>query len=71
MPLCVLPGYERLADELENPSGVALAKDRTKLPACAVCAHESRCSGVWTRYVELYGGAEFVPIAPRPYGVAS
>jgi hypothetical protein len=61
LPLCMLPGYESLCDEAANPVGVALSADRTKLPACAECVHDSRCSGVWRRYVEAHGGSEFTP----------
>ena len=62
MPLCVLAGYERFSDERENPPDVPLADDRTKLPTCAECTHERRCSGIWKRYLDLYGSAEFVPV---------
>jgi hypothetical protein len=61
LPLCTLPGYEQLSDEVDNPPGTPLADDRMKLDGCAHCVHEPRCSGVWRRYVERYGGAEFVP----------
>jgi hypothetical protein len=63
VPLCVIHGYERLSDEWDNPPGVALSDDRTKLPACTSCQYESKCSGVWKEYVHLRGGAEFVPVA--------
>jgi pyruvate-formate lyase-activating enzyme len=62
LPLCVLAGYERFSDERENPPDVPLADDRTKLPTCAECTHERRCSGIWKRYLDLYGPAEFVPV---------
>ncbi len=61
LPLCVLAGYERFADESDNPPGVPLADDRMKPPACAACAHEPRCSGVWRRYVDLHGAGELTP----------
>ncbi len=62
VPLCLLRGYEDLSDERDNPLDVPLADDRTKLATCADCAHERRCSGIWKRYLERYGGDEFVPI---------
>jgi hypothetical protein len=62
LPLCVLGGYERLADESDNPAGIPLADDRVKPPACAACVHEPRCSGVWRGYVALHGDAELAPV---------
>ena len=58
LPLCVLGGYEQLSDEFEHRPGVTLADDRMKLDGCADCAHEQRCSGIWRRYVERYGGSD-------------
>jgi MoaA/NifB/PqqE/SkfB family radical SAM enzyme len=61
LPLCQLAGYEAICDEADNPSGVVLADDRVQPPACASCAHKSRCSGVWREYVTLHGDAELSP----------
>ena len=63
LPLCVLKGYEAVCDEADNPAGVPLADDRTKVAACSGCAHEAQCSGFWRTYFETYGEAEMVPIA--------
>ncbi len=65
LPLCTLTGYESLCDEASNPPGVPLNADRMKPPACAGCTHESRCSGVWRKYVELWGDGEFVAVGAR------
>ena len=62
LPLCVLGGYERFSDEAMNPLDGSLAEDRMKPDSCSACAHVRRCSGVWKKYVEQYGSAEFVPI---------
>jgi hypothetical protein len=62
LPLCTLAGYESLCDEASNPPGVPLNADRVKPAACARCVHEPRCSGVWGKYVELWGDGEFVPV---------
>ena len=62
LPLCVLTGYERFCDEADNPPDVPLADDRMQLDSCAACTHARRCSGIWKRYVERYGAAEFIPI---------
>ncbi len=67
LPLCTLTGYESLCDEASNPPGVPLNADRMKPPACARCTHESRCSGVWRKYVELWGDGEFVAVG-APHG---
>ena len=66
LPLCALPGHEALSDESSNPAGVRVNADRTKLPGCSQCIHDSGCSGVWRQYVERYGGGEFVPVRAGP-----
>jgi hypothetical protein len=63
VPLCIIQGYERLSDEWDNPPGVALSDDRMKLPPCQSCQYDSKCSGVWRKYVDIWGGEEFVPVA--------
>jgi hypothetical protein len=62
LPLCVLRAYEDHCDEAANTPGIALSDDRTKLPGCVECKHVAKCSGVWRRYVERYGGEELVPV---------
>jgi len=62
LPLCVLRGYEQFSDEAMNPLDRPLADDRMKPDTCNACTHVRRCSGVWKKYVEQYGSAEFVPI---------
>jgi MoaA/NifB/PqqE/SkfB family radical SAM enzyme len=38
-------------------------RDKSKPEACRQCVFDSRCSGVFEKYRELYGDAEFVPVS--------
>ncbi|MBK9265665.1 MAG: radical SAM protein [Polyangiaceae bacterium] len=38
-------------------------RDKSKPEGCRTCVFESRCSGVFEKYRELYGDAEFVPVS--------
>jgi pyruvate-formate lyase-activating enzyme len=66
MPLCLLGGVERFADELHWPGAPPLVPARTYLASCSGCVHRARCSGIWKRYLTLYGPAEFVPVTRSP-----
>jgi MoaA/NifB/PqqE/SkfB family radical SAM enzyme len=35
---------------------------RVKPPKCAACALHSRCEGIWTEYLKVYGDAELKPV---------
>jgi cyclic pyranopterin phosphate synthase len=37
---------------------------KTYVPACRSCRARGVCEGIWIRYRDLYGNAEFRPIAP-------
>ncbi len=39
-------------------------RDKGKPPSCAACVFESRCSGVFEKYVELHGTSELLPVTP-------
>lgn len=62
MPLCQLTGFEALADESENPEGVAVSADRRYGTDCAECRYRNRCTGFWTRYLDRRGDAELKPV---------
>jgi MoaA/NifB/PqqE/SkfB family radical SAM enzyme len=40
-------------------------RDKSKPEPCKTCVFEARCSGVFEKYRELYGDAEFVPVSPE------
>jgi MoaA/NifB/PqqE/SkfB family radical SAM enzyme len=37
-------------------------RDKTKPPTCAECVFDRRCNGVFDRYRDMHGDAEFVPV---------
>lgn len=39
--------------------------DKIHVPACETCLFRSRCNGVFTKYLEFYGDAEFAPITAQ------
>lgn len=51
-------------DRLSRPWNKYLVKrtDKLKTTACAECAFEPRCSGIFDRYAQFHGAAELVPI---------
>jgi len=38
-------------------------RDAVKREACATCAHDGQCWGVWRRYIDHYGWDEFQPVS--------
>jgi len=60
IPLCFLKGYENHSDELRESSRWKNYQDKTFLEPCNECKHRERCSGIWERYIQLYGKSEFI-----------
>jgi hypothetical protein len=58
VPLCILPGYEQFFDEFheDTPPDIGI---RGYVDACDSCSYRERCSGYWTKYMEIYGEDEF------------
>lgn len=59
-------------DELSRPWDKYADKRRDKFhpPACATCKFRPRCNGVFTKYAEFHGVAEFVPVPATTRPVA-
>ncbi|MBK8258672.1 MAG: radical SAM protein [Polyangiaceae bacterium] len=76
-PPCLAPGAEHLVSEeapttrTHQTSGTSVNKllwkrgMQAKSPACAACAYNATCGGVYTTYADLYGTDELSPIAAR------
>ena len=79
-PPCVAPelepwiadwSAEEAGDALTRPGAATLdlmamkGAQKTKGPACASCALESRCLGFEREYAGRYGDADFVPVAKK------
>ncbi|MBW2461414.1 MAG: radical SAM protein [Deltaproteobacteria bacterium] len=53
-------------DQLSRPWNKYLVKgrDKVKLPSCAECLFESRCSGVFDTYLRFHGPGGLTPVTP-------
>ncbi len=79
LPYCILPqwgsrihhGGEQTITKSSDATGLEDAMNkyewqsslRTHLPTCADCVFRSRCTGIFSVYLELYGGDEFKPVS--------
>ncbi|MBL7148115.1 MAG: radical SAM protein [Nanoarchaeota archaeon] len=77
-PLCYLDGYEKNVSEIDNPFSneehfgpefenfdvVSSRKtiSRMKVKKCRKCKFNSKCEGVWKKYIELKGSSEIKPV---------
>ena len=66
LPPCVLPPALRdRHDAVRSPRGGAIEAGKRKPAACATCALDHRCPGVWAAYLERHGPAGLTPIAAQ------
>lgn len=78
IPFCMIPHDMQLVGELKYRFGNTLCTPvgeepfdwgevrksiKSKVPECGRCSMDSICEGVWTEYIEAFGGNEFVPIS--------
>jgi hypothetical protein len=79
LPFCILPdwadtishGGERTVTKSCGDGALEVAVDkydwhvsmRRHVPACEPCAFRTRCTGIFTTYLELYGDREFQPVS--------
>jgi sulfatase maturation enzyme AslB (radical SAM superfamily) len=62
IPLCFLKGYESYSSVYRTKETPSLRVDRTKPQQCSSGIWGVRCTGVWKRYIELYGDSEIIPV---------
>lgn len=81
LPFCILPGWashihhggEETVTVACDPSGLEPevdkyewhASQRRHLPGCERCVFRPDCTGVFSEYLAIHGGAEFVPVTPE------
>ncbi len=78
IPFCMIPYNMQLVGELKYRFGNTLCTQvgedpfdwaevrkciKSKAPQCEHCSMDSICEGVWSEYINAYGGSEFVPIS--------
>jgi cyclic pyranopterin phosphate synthase len=74
VPPCFVPGAEHLvSQEVQDVDTIDLKRavapkygqirGQVKAPACAGCAYDARCPGIYARYAEIHGTDELRPIA--------
>lgn len=63
VPRCVLPHLRQFFVAHQRTQDVGpLARDHVKAESCGDCVFDSRCIGVWRRYVDVHGFDEFKPV---------
>lgn len=55
VPPCLLEPYHRMTEVARTLGGRTFSDDHVKLPACRGCRYESKCPGIWSRYIEIHG----------------
>ena len=59
IPACTMPQHAHVFEEVDSGNGSGLCGDKLKFRDCMKCSLNQRCSGIWERYVEMYGDSEF------------
>jgi MoaA/NifB/PqqE/SkfB family radical SAM enzyme len=61
-PLCAMPaGYEAFNQDHRNVPGDNVEPGKGKLPACATCKWDSRCTGTWSAYLARHQDLRPIP----------
>lgn len=59
IPTCVEPGLREFAEPVTDERPMHVPPDKMKLDRCRHCTWDRRCSGIFKRYIEMYGDGEF------------
>ncbi len=59
IPTCVEPGLREFAEPVTDERPMHVPPDKVKLDRCRRCSWDRRCSGIFRRYIEMYGDADF------------
>jgi MoaA/NifB/PqqE/SkfB family radical SAM enzyme/SAM-dependent methyltransferase len=78
IPLCLLPGYEDLYDDLKTHRFWTMIeigepdffpvddKNKTQTAKCLTCSLRGPCPGLYSGYLESFGDDELRPVVDRP-----
>ena len=61
IPTCVEPSLREFAEPVSDERPMHVPPDKMKLDRCRQCTWDRRCSGIFKRYIEMYGMEEFGP----------
>ena len=59
IPTCILPELREFSEPCTRDRPMHVPRDKTRVAACRGCVWAWRCSGVFKRYLEMYGQEEF------------
>ena len=74
IPPCLLQGYEEFVNDLDDLNTYLIGsgfdtylnqsqkEEKTKPRVCEKCLYNSRCFGVWKKYVQVFGLKEIKPV---------
>jgi len=65
IPTCVLPELREFADSADASRPVHVPPDKTLVARCEPCPWKPRCSGIFRRYVEMFGDEIPPPSLPQ------
>lgn len=59
IPTCVEPLLREFAEPITDERPMHVPPDKVKVDRCRQCNWDHRCSGIFKRYIEMYGDGEF------------
>jgi hypothetical protein len=63
IPACINPGLHEFAEPQRHSESLEVPAGKFKFAHCPTCRLNARCSGVFGRYIDLFGRAEFSNVA--------
>lgn len=64
LPLCLVKGFEQYSQDYQESAAnnrMSTDPNKVKPPKCLTCRKNNRCSGIWKKYVDMYGYQELDP----------
>jgi len=59
IPTCIQPALREYTEPSQPGRPIDVPPDKIKLPLCTGCHWNKRCSGIFRRYLEMFGDKEF------------
>ncbi len=64
IPTCIESGLREFSEPVPAERALEVPPDKRKFPGCSACAWSRRCSGVHSRYLQVFGPGEFAALRP-------